>query len=139
MLTGISTGMMRRGNRLFRDNRVATAPLATGRDWLYAYDTSHRLDIGSLGQLNTAQTSLTSTTLSQDWGLDALGNWGTYTQKASGSATLNQTRSHNTANEISTIGIASGGTRTDWIDPTYDLAGNRVTGPYPLSPNLSRR
>jgi hypothetical protein len=53
------------GNRLFRDNRVATAPLATGRDWLYGYDTSHRLDIGSLGQLNSTQSAITSTTLSQ--------------------------------------------------------------------------
>jgi RHS repeat-associated protein len=83
-------------------------------------------------------TTITGTPVAeQDWGLDALGNWGTYTQKASGSATLNQTRTHNTANEISAIGIASGGTGTDWIDPNYDLAGNRVTCPYPLSPNLS--
>ncbi|MBY0589560.1 RHS repeat-associated core domain-containing protein [bacterium] len=83
-------------------------------------------------------TTITGTPVAeQDWGLDALGNWGTYTQKASGSATLNQTRTHNKANEISAISIASGGTGTDWIDPTYDLAGNRVTGPYPLSPSLS--
>jgi hypothetical protein len=50
-----------------------------------------------------------TTVAEQDSGLEALGNWGTYTQKASGSATLNQTRTHNKSNEINTIGIASGG------------------------------
>jgi RHS repeat-associated protein len=108
------------GNRLFRDNRVATA----SGDWLYAYDTSHRLDIGSLGQLNSSQSALTQATLSQDWGLDALGNWGSLTQTGAGA--FSQTRAHNAANEVSTA--------TGWTTTAHDAVGNMTTMPQPASP-----
>jgi hypothetical protein len=73
----------------------------------------------------------------QDWELDMVGNWLKLDETASGAATLNQTRTHNAVNEIGTIGIAAGGTGANWVDPTYDAAGNRATGPYPPSPTVS--
>jgi RHS repeat-associated protein len=62
--------------------------------------------------------------------LDGLGNWPGYVQKASGTATLNQTRTASPANEISGISASVGST---WATPAYDLAGNMTAIPIPTN------
>ncbi|MBY0589562.1 RHS repeat-associated core domain-containing protein [bacterium] len=111
------------GNRLWRDNPVATA---FDRDWLYAYDSSHRLDVGSLGQLNTGRTGLTSTFGIQDWTLDSLGNWSNFQQTVLGNIELTQSRAHNKANEVGTITNSVGAA---WAAVSHDAAGNMTAMP----------
>ncbi len=53
-----------------------------------------------------------------------------------------QTRKHNTANEVAGTGnlideSASG--TGDWIDPAYDLRGNMTTGPAPGSETVAAK
>jgi hypothetical protein len=113
------------GNRLSRD---IPASLTNGLDQIYAYDGSHRLknfDEGTIGGSIVSE---------QVWTLDAWGNWTKLDEKTSGAATLNQTRGHNNANEITSIGIAVPGVGDNWYDPTYDSAGNLATGPKPGAP-----
>ncbi|MEZ6088432.1 MAG: hypothetical protein R3C05_10475 [Pirellulaceae bacterium] len=50
------------------------------------------------GLLNSSNTSISSTTLTQDWNLDQVGNWDGFDQGVSDP--LNQTRTHNRVNEI---------------------------------------
>jgi hypothetical protein len=55
----------------------------------------------------------------QDWTLDGLGNFSGFNDDGT-----SQNRTANAANEISSI---SG----SWIDPTYDAAGNMISGSKP--------
>jgi RHS repeat-associated protein len=64
----------------------------------------------------------------QDWGLDALGNWAGYVESDGETTTLDQTRTHDEANQIGEIDATIG---EDWVDPAYDDAGNMVSGPKP--------
>jgi YD repeat-containing protein len=66
----------------------------------------------------------------QDWTLDPTGNWNGFVVKASGSTTLDQSRTQNKVNEITAITASDG---TDWADPVYDAAGNMTTMPKPSS------
>jgi RHS repeat-associated protein len=78
-------------------------------------------DIIRYWRLNTPARDVVK---SWSWGLDALGNWGTFSLTTT--STLNQTRTHNAVNEITGI---SGG---NWMTPpTYDAAGNMTAGPWP--------
>ena len=73
----------------------------------------------------------------QIWTLEALGNWRKFKWDADGGGDswVTQTRYHNAANEIdgnngdSITGPT--GTGTDWVDPTFDAAGNMTSGPRP--------
>jgi len=58
----------------------------------------------------------------QSWTLSPTGNWTAFT-----TAGVQQTRTHNNANEILTITRSP----TNPPDPNYDLAGNNVFGPKP--------
>jgi RHS repeat-associated protein len=66
--------------------------------------------------------------------LDQLGNWSGYAVKAAGTTTLNQSRAHNSANEIDTDNThgdvddsITQTTGTNWRDPVHDAAGNMTT------------
>jgi RHS repeat-associated protein len=93
----------RAGNRLTRGNALHTAFSET-----YTYDDLDRL-------ISSARND----SHDQSWGLDGLGNFGSFTDDA-----LSQTRTANAANEITGI---SG----SWADPTYDAAGNMTSAPKP--------
>jgi RHS repeat-associated protein len=110
------------GNRTGRD-------LASGsRDQLYNYDGLNRLVSYDEGSITSG--SIASPTKEADWTLDGLGNWPTYVEKLSGSTTLDQTRAHNTVNEIGTITASTG---ANWIDPVHDAAGNTTEAPKPTA------
>jgi hypothetical protein len=135
-------------NRLYRTNEVEGTPHAL--DELYhangstgAYDGLDRLtgfrrgalsDTDSDGVLDTVADN--STSRRQEWTLDPVGNWSGF--KSSGATTqpwdLDQARLHNKANEIEdavnqTPNAISGA--ANWVDPTYDTAGNMISGPQP--------
>jgi len=57
----------------------------------------------------------------QSWGLDSLGNWAAFTDQGD-----DQYREHDAANQTGEI---TGD--LDWIDPTYDNAGNMTLAPRP--------
>jgi RHS repeat-associated protein len=86
------------GNRLTRTNVVNSA-----FNEQYGYD--------NLNQL----TSFTRGTHTQSWGLDALGNWGSFTTDGG----TPQTRTHNLQNQIASI--------SGFTTPTYDNNGNTTT------------
>lgn len=91
----------RAGNRMSKTNTLHSAFSET-----YSYD-----DLNRLVDANRNGSDL------QSWSLDALGNWAGFAD-----GTNNQTRTHNAANETTDI-------NTSWIDPTYDAAGNMISGP----------
>jgi RHS repeat-associated protein len=128
-------------NRLTRQNAAST-PAATPKDEFYSYDGLRRLTNLNRGKLMGSPLTIANTAANyqQNWpALETLGNWRTFNVAASGGGTftLQQTRSHNSANEIDTnnndadapgdsIGATVG---TNWLDPTYDKAGNMTTVP----------
>ena len=93
----------RAGNRTSRDNELHSA-----FDEDYTYD-----DLDRLTDSDRADD------FDQSWGLDGLGNFGTFDDDGA-----SQTRTVNAANEITDI---TGG----WITPAYDAAGNMISGPKP--------
>ena len=44
-------------------------------------------------------------------------------------------RTHNDVNETTSLGLQSGGSGTNWVDPNHDAAGNMTTIPQPNDPN----
>ena len=85
------------------------------------------------GDLNAGKTAISRTPVrEEDFALDPLGNWTDYVQKTSGSADLDQDRTHNKVNEITDVTETTG---TAWITPAHDAAGNMTTVPKPSSPN----
>jgi len=114
------------GNRLTRD--IPSSLYGTDdKDHAYSYDDLHRLKTYDKGTLSGSSISGTPVN-EEDWTLDALGNWTDFLQKASGTTTLNQDRTHNDVNEISTITATTG---TNWADPVHDAAGNMTQIPKP--------
>jgi RHS repeat-associated protein len=103
-------GYDRDSNRIFRDNR---ANPAFGE--VYTYDGLNQLATFQRGTLTAAKTGVLGTTSrSQSWAFDALGNWNSIT-----SDVTTQTRTHDRQNEITSV---SGATT-----PTYDADGNLTT------------
>ena len=123
-------GYDRNSNRQWRQNTVGSGQ---NLDEYYTYDNLNRLTVMQRGTLTgTPPTGISGTpTAEQDWTLDPTGNWNGFVTKASGSTTLNQSRTQNKVNEIATI-TASGGTPV-WAAPAYDAAGNMTTMPKPSS------
>jgi RHS repeat-associated protein len=131
-------------NHLTRQNAASTTA-ATPKDEFYSYDGLRRLTNLNRGKLTGSPLTIANTAANfqQNWpALETLGNWRTFNVAASGGGTftLQQTRSHNAANEIDTnsndadapgdsIGATVG---TNWMDPTYDKAGNMTTAPSPV-------
>ncbi|MBI1373852.1 MAG: LEPR-XLL domain-containing protein [Phycisphaera sp.] len=97
----------RASNRTSRGNVLNSALSET-----YLYDDLNRLIDTNRGGVDY-----------QDWGLDALGNWDSFTDQG-----VTETRDANAANEITDI--SSG------MIPTYDEAGNMTSGPSPDDPNV---
>jgi len=125
-------GYDRNSNRLWKWNVVGTAAVTSGLDELYAMDPLSRLTEMQRGVLNSTQTGIIGTPVAeQDWTLDPVGNWSNFTTKASGTTTLNQTRSTNTVNEITNITASTG---PEWVIPEYDKAGNTITMPQIADP-----
>jgi RHS repeat-associated protein len=125
-------GYDRNSNRLWRENPVA-AGFSSPQDQLYAYDPINRLTDMQRGTLNGAHTAVSPLTFEQQWGLDAVGNWGTFDQDSSGGGSfdLQQARSHNKVNEITDITESAG---PSWTTPGYDAAGNTNDFPQPNVP-----
>jgi len=127
-------------NRKFRQNVVAGA---TNKklDELYAYDNLDRLVDFKRGKLNVYNTDIPvgDRLRSEEWMLTDTGNWQTYLVDATGDGTytdptdLNQTRTHNLANELTGINVIAG--QTNWANPTHDSRGNMVSVPKPSAMN----
>ncbi len=123
-------GYDRDSNRIYK-SQVNT----TTRDEFYAYDTLNRLVSLDRGTLNSGHTAISGTATKQEaWSFDPLGNWNGYTTKTSGTTDLDQTRSHNKANEITGITNTVG---TAWVTPVQDNAGNLTTMPQVVTPSSS--
>lgn len=125
----IQYGFDRNGNRLFRDDLVAS----TGQDELYAYDTLNQINQRQRGVLNSSRTAIVGTADAQEnFSYDASGNWNGassgYIARSNGVVILDQNRTNNRVNEIQTISASTG---LNWSDPAYDAAGNMVSIPRP--------
>ncbi len=119
-------GYDRASNRLYRENATAS-----GKDEFYTYDRVNRLVNSDRGDLNVGKTAISGIPVrEEDWGLDMTGNWSAYVQKTSGSADLDQDRTHNEVNEITDISETTG---TAWATPVHDRAGNMTSVPKPAS------
>ena len=72
-------------------------------------------------------------TFAEHWALDPTGNWTGYKQDTDGGGAwdLDQTRTHNAANEITAFA------GTTWAATVHDRAGNMTTVPKPDSPSSS--
>jgi RHS repeat-associated protein len=93
----------RSGNRTARDNELHSA-----FDETYQYDNLDRL-----------ASSDRADAFDQSWALDGLGNFSEFDGDGD-----SQTRTTNAVNEIT--GIIGG-----WVSPSYDRAGNMISGPKP--------
>ena len=123
----IRYGYDRAGNRIWRENPVATS-YNKEFDEIYSYDALHRLKDMARGRLNGTKTGLTSSTFAQCWTLDATGNWSGFREDDTGNGTWDrvQSRTANGVNEIANISASVGPTP---ITPTYSPAGNMTTIP----------
>ncbi len=117
-------------NRLWRHNVLAaTQSPAVALDEAYAYDNLNRLVNFQVGTLNSNNPpTITSPATANGYGLDFLGNWANFSVSAGGNAFLNQSRTVNSANEITGITTATG---PAWVTPSYDAAGNMTAMPRP--------
>jgi YD repeat-containing protein len=124
----------RNSNRTYRDHTNTTT-----RDGFYTYDGLNRLTDYDRGDLNGTFSAIGSgsLTFAQEWDLKALGNWTTFKEDANGdtdftdAGDLNQSRTHNAANEIT--GISEGSGQVAWADPVQDAMGNITSYPKPSS------
>jgi RHS repeat-associated protein len=115
----IQYGFDRAGNRLWRKNAVA----ATDWDELYSYDGLYQLTERQRGTLNEDRTAIDGTVLDDEqFTFDPTGNWDRYRTLASGTETLDQGRTHNPGNEITTIDGSH-------LTVAYDQAGNTTLMP----------
>ena len=123
----VQHGYDRVGNRLWREDPVA-ASYSKDFDELYAYDGMYQLVDMQRGNLNGTKDGLVanSKTFAEDWSLDMTGNWSTYRQDEDGDGNwdLNQSRTHNGANEITQIAGVS-------IHVAHDRNGNMTKIPKP--------
>lgn len=118
-LERVRFGFDRAGNRDWRENTVA----ASNQDEYYTYNKIYELKTLDRGNLNGGHTGISGTPVwEEDFTFDATGNWTNYLTRVSGSTTLNQNRTHNVANEISTIAASS-----TYVG--YDSAGNMTKCP----------
>jgi len=118
----------RNSNRTSRDDQIDfidNDDTVVTRDELYTYDGLNRLTNNQRGKLTSGSIAAGDRVQTEDWTLDALGNWDQYNYDGNGdedfldSTDLNDNRSHNDANEL-----------TDW-DPYAADSGNQ-----PVSPTL---
>jgi YD repeat-containing protein len=125
-------GYDRDSNRTYRDHTNTTT-----RDGFYTYDGLNRLTDYDRGDLNGTFSAISTLAFAQEWDLKALGNWTAFKENANGdgdftdAGDLNQTRTHNAANEITGISETAG--QVAWADPAHDIKGNITSYPKPSS------
>ncbi|MBC8873387.1 MAG: RHS repeat-associated core domain-containing protein [Planctomycetes bacterium] len=131
----IKYGYDRNGNRIWRENTVA-ASYGKHFDELHNYDLIDRLKTMDRGDLDNLKSQIEDRKFSQDWAVDATGNWRNFREDDDGDGTwdLNQQRTANNVNEISDIGETAG---PSWVTPVYNRAGNMTTIPTPADPTAS--
>ena len=118
-LERVDYGFTPASNRQWRQNRVA----ANGQDEYYSYDGLYQVAELNRGTLNSGKTGISGTpSWTEDFTYDPIGNWNNYLTKVSGVTNLDQSRTHNTANQTTEI---DGSTAT----VGHDLAGNMVKVP----------
>jgi len=132
-------------NRLWRKNeqKAEFSELYHANGSANGYDGLNRFTEFRRGTLNTNNDTIDDedTTRRQICTLDQLGNWGTFQNDAGDGSTwdLDQTRTHNSVNEIdvddnhandpgTSITATTGG---NWTDPAYDANGNMTLAPRP--------
>jgi RHS repeat-associated protein len=122
-------------SRIWKANVVGTPVVTGGLDEYYAYDRLNRLTEMRRGTLNGGKTGIIGTpSREMDYTLDPAGNWSAYLTKTAGTTDLNQSRTANPANEITSVTENTGPT---WIVPAYDAAGNTTTMPQVIDPTQS--
>ena len=110
-------GYDRGGNRLYEENLVLPA-----QSELYSYDGLSRLTGFDRGTLNANKDAIAGTAArTQDWGLDALGNWNSVT-----SDNVAQTRSHDAQNRITGVASAASPAYSDNGEMTSDETGQTL-------------
>jgi len=130
-LERVQHGYDRAGNKRWRKNLVA----ASGQDEFYNYDGLYQLTNLERGTLNVNRSAIAGIPAKEEnFDYDPTGNWQNYQTKESGTEELDQTRTHNKANETWQI---DGSNAT----VAYDPAGNMVkmpslTSPLPPAPCL---
>ena len=116
-------------NRLFERNLIdgshGTNPAV---DRLFGYDQLNRLTSFKTGELNTAGDAITSPALTQSFTLDETGNMSGLASATGTTTTLDQSRTHSKANEITDIDETVG---SSWATPAHDVAGNMTEIPQP--------
>ena len=111
-------------NRIWRADPVA-ASNSVYLDEYYTYDGLNQVTSLTRGQLNSGKTGISGTPAKEeDWTLDALGNWPTYVHKTNGTTDLNQSRTHDLANEMTQINSSN-------THVAEDAAGNMTKLPKP--------
>ncbi|MCX5653733.1 MAG: discoidin domain-containing protein [Planctomycetota bacterium] len=122
-------GYDRNSNRLYRKNLLSAGSALSE---LYApndssenqgYDGLDRMKAWSRGALDGSNDSIATPSYYQSFTLDTLGNWSTLNDNGA-----SQTRTTDAANEITAV---SGSGSANWVDPTYDAAGNMTLAPRP--------
>jgi RHS repeat-associated protein len=118
-------GFDRAGNRTWRRhvNAPDTSETNGGWDEAYAYDGLYQLIGMGRGDLNLNQTGIAAIPKwAEYFAFDAAGNWLDYQAQVAGATQIEETRTHNAANEITEI---------NGSDATvgYDAAGNMTTMP----------
>jgi hypothetical protein len=119
------------GNRLSRDI-PSTLYSTNDKDQLYAYDGLQRL--ASMDQGTLSGGTISSPPVTEDWSLDGLGNWNTFTRVNSTLGNRDETRTHNVANEMTD----DEDNNIPLSNPGHDAAGNLTappmdTGGYPFT------
>jgi RHS repeat-associated protein len=113
----------RGGRQIYSDDLVLTS----GKDEFYNYDGLDQLIKYRQGNLNFGKTGIDGTPKGENqYGLDPLGNWPQFQQWKDGAQTLNQSRTHNKANEVLTASAL--------YTPVHDAAGNMTAMPRPNDP-----
>ncbi len=117
----VNYGYDRASNRLWRRNPVADV----GQDEYYANNGLYELTQLQRGTLDPDRTHITGTpSWEEDFQHDPNLNWAHYTTKVAGTLDLDQARTHNAANEITTLSGSA-------APVTYDAVGNLTAGPQP--------
>jgi YD repeat-containing protein len=116
-----SYGRNRFGGAVWRRDDAAHAMLKLTNDNYYWYDGLYQVQQHERGTLNAYLTGITSPVQTEGFTFDEMGNWTAYDSQTPG---LNQDRSYNKANEITSITNPS-----SVVQPNYDPAGNMTTMP----------
>ena len=116
-----SYGRNRSGGVIWRRDDAAHAMGKLTNDNDYWYDGLYQVQQHERGQLNAYLTGITSPVQSENFTFDEMGNWLAYDTQTHD---LNQDRSYNKANEITSITNLS-----SVVQPNYDPAGNMTAIP----------